>query len=264
MPTGLVLCWLVELTCCANLNTASFLSPFFYPHSISCVYIHIKKIAPAIPPLARGWVSSTLVVNTGYLIWYKAPLFFLSSHAPHFPEDFPSTSRATSVTISFYIDIGDRFPDMDGLCLSPRRIPEKLYRVHLPDSWTALDYTGFVAADTEPLCPRDERTLARRLRSHDDRHSKVPSIFISVFSDRTHAENWASKVSRNKQFLIAEINGWFLRDSYVFNARNVHARLGLRIPRAAGNEDEYLVLHYIPRDAIVMFVLQERKADITR
>lgn len=85
------------------------------------------------------------------------------------------------------------------------------------------------------------------------------SMFISLFSDRSHAENWGRKepwLMPNKQsghWTLLTIDASFLEKACVFKVRRLIDALGVKIPEKAGQHQEgpYICLHKVPAHAIV-------------
>lgn len=82
------------------------------------------------------------------------------------------------------------------------------------------------------------------------------SMFISLFSDKRHAENWMLQRKsqyRSKNCTILEIYTAELGNSKVFRAEKIVDILSLPIPKKASASvaKEYLVAHRIPPVAIV-------------
>lgn len=156
---------------------------------------------------------------------------------------------------------------MNTFCLSPTDVPTSLYRVQYGDSKTAYDiHEGLEAADMVTFYDDDggdEQEAEDTLQEFGDeveRHlswdTDYESMFISLFSQRRHAENWmldryTRLGSRNctlLQISTATLNGFF-----IFRAEEIVDALSLSIPEAAQASvaREYLIAHYIPPRAII-------------
>lgn len=156
---------------------------------------------------------------------------------------------------------------MNKFCLSPNDVPTSLYRVQYEDSMTAYDiHEGLEAADTVTFYDEDgedeqeaEDTLQEfgdAVEQHLGWDTDYESMFISLFSQRRHAENWmldryTCLGSRNctlLQISTAALNGFF-----IFRAEEIVDALSLSIPEAAQASvaKEYLTAHYIPPRVII-------------
>jgi hypothetical protein len=82
--------------------------------------------------------------------------------------------------------------DMDGYTRSSWDLPDELYRVHYPESRTTFSIQqGFEASDTAKTFGADElNDFKRAIEKHFTWSCRDPLPFISLFSDRKHAENW--------------------------------------------------------------------------
>ena len=141
-------------------------------------------------------------------------------------------------------------------------VPPELYRVDYPGSrttWTSQE--GFKATDTsrafgEKDLPDFKESIVRSFTWG----CRDPLPFISLFSDREHAENWGCK----KPWLgnHRSEGGWALyvidttelrSTTLLFKLSNLVRRLSLNIPQGAQQhiEGAYLCLHRIPTAAIV-------------
>ena len=82
------------------------------------------------------------------------------------------------------------------------------------------------------------------------------SIFISLFSQRRHAENWM--LERHTRFgsrncTLLQIDTANLVAFFIFRAEEIVDALSLSIPEAAQASvaREYLIAHYVPSRAII-------------
>ncbi|RAL09375.1 uncharacterized protein BO97DRAFT_472436 [Aspergillus homomorphus CBS 101889] len=146
---------------------------------------------------------------------------------------------------------------MNTFCLSPTDVPTTLYRVQYGDSMTAYDiHEGLEAADTVTFYDNDggdeqevEDTLQEfgdAVEQHLNWDTGYESMFISLFSQRRHAENWINCTLL--QISTAPLNGFS-----IFRAEEIVDALSLAIPEAARASvaREYLIAHYIPPRAII-------------
>ena len=80
---------------------------------------------------------------------------------------------------------------MDGYRCYVEALPRQLYRVDYPGSQTIFSYEeGFKAADTTTFYGKDIKTFKEAGMNHLNWAYRGALPFISVFSDREHAENW--------------------------------------------------------------------------
>jgi hypothetical protein len=130
-------------------------------------------------------------------------------------------------------------------------IPQTLYRVDYDDTLTTYDSEmGFQAGDTTTFLSDFQIELfVISVEAHRDWHSRIRSPYISLFSDRENAENWATRweLYNSRPCQIVEIDGTRLADSRVYCVRDLQNQFGLSGPR----NSEYLCLHRIPKKAIV-------------
>lgn len=156
---------------------------------------------------------------------------------------------------------------MDEYRCSVNDLPQRLYRVdYLGSQTTCSDEDGFQAADTTTLYSKDKMDLFKEaVVNHLDWNSHGASPFISVFSDREHAENWACKEPWRSKFMredtlesgrwtLSVTNPAALNETYVFQVKRLEGCLGFKIPSNARQNErsgEYLCLHKIPIIAII-------------
>lgn len=152
--------------------------------------------------------------------------------------------------------------NMDGYICSILDLPDELYRVNYPGSRVAFSTEeGFVASDTTKTFDADalddfkraiEKQFAWRCRD------RLP--FISLFSDREHAENWGRKEpwrgndSSEGSWSLHIINTVELRNTHkFFKLSDLVEKLSLDIPEGAGQHirGAFICLHRIPATAIV-------------
>lgn len=126
-------------------------------------------------------------------------------------------------------------------------------------------YEGLEAIDTVTLYDvgRDEEEEDDTIQEFGDaveqhlswvRHYE--SIFISLFSQRRHAENWM--LDRHKRLgsrncTLLQIDTTTLNGFFIFRAQEIVDALSLSTPEAAQASvaGEYLIAHYIPPRAII-------------
>lgn len=154
---------------------------------------------------------------------------------------------------------------MNKFCLSPADVPGTLYRVQYGDSMTTYDlYEGLEADDTATLYDdegdEEEDDTLEEFGDAVERHlswdTEYESIFISLFSQRRHAENWM--LERHTRFgsrncTLLQIDTSNLVAFFIFRAEEIVDALSLSIPEAAQASvaREYLIAHYVPSRAII-------------
>ncbi|KAJ6787654.1 hypothetical protein PWT90_06889 [Aphanocladium album] len=90
---------------------------------------------------------------------------------------------------------------------------------------------------------------------------REPLRFISLFSDKDHANNWALRepwhvrqpFEGGEPWKLYVINAALLKDATLFRLAELVERLQLEIPRSAQQhiKDAYICLHRIPASAII-------------
>ncbi|MCJ1385853.1 hypothetical protein MMC17_008977, partial [Xylographa soralifera] len=112
-----------------------------------------------------------------------------------------------------------------------------LYRVQY-DSCMTIHHpsSGLTAKNTETFYDECYDTFVDFGSAVEDHlhWRKVPSLFISLFANKRHAENWALKWSARhygKSCEVFEINASEL--VYVFHADELRKHLGLQVPLTA-------------------------------
>ena len=146
---------------------------------------------------------------------------------------------------------------MEAWSVEPRYVPRRLYRVDYEDAMTEyIPGRGFEAAIFVPESElsADPALFIRSIEDHLDWYSEVPSPFISLFSDRWHAENWAQTWSKNKEgqaYRVFEIDGTQLDPAFLFRPYIMKTRLGAEIDNPRVDFHELLYLNYIPEEAIM-------------
>jgi hypothetical protein len=147
---------------------------------------------------------------------------------------------------------------MDMFDLPADEIPRILYRVQYRDSRTAYWADGGLEAEDIDTRYNEEDLVgfSDAVQRHLNWDRQYMTMFISLFSDRRHAENWMLK--RHSRFhdrdcTLLEIDMNSLRDHYVFRAEEIVDALSLSIRTAAQASvaKEYLVVHCIPPIAVL-------------
>ena len=142
--------------------------------------------------------------------------------------------------------------EMDRLRCSEEQLPEYLYRVQYDGCNTVFSIDGLFAADIattfdETAIPDFRESIVNQFT----RMSRLPTPYISTFSDREHAENWALKMGTSAKLLRLNTALW--DDPYVFKLSTLVQMLPVIIPDAASQhiKGAYLCLHSVPSNAIV-------------
>lgn len=135
------------------------------------------------------------------------------------------------------------------------QLPRNLYRVQYSGCNTEASDTGLSAADTisffdEQALPQFRKSIVNQFT----RDNRTPTPYISLFSDHTHAENWALKMGDDVQLL--HVDTAQLADSFIFKLSTLISALPVTIPDAAAQhiQGAYLCLHRVPRNAIVAVI----------
>ncbi|CAG7915772.1 unnamed protein product [Penicillium olsonii] len=147
---------------------------------------------------------------------------------------------------------------MDLFDLATYEIPATLYRVQYAESVTKYDYDGGLEAQDHSTIYDEGEGLDNFINAVE-RHLSWDSentIFISLFSDKTCAEDWMLERHlrfRSTDCALLEIDMTELLGFYVFHAQEIVDMFSLSIPEEAYSTiaDEYLVVHYIPPSSIM-------------
>ena len=141
---------------------------------------------------------------------------------------------------------------MDRLRCSVEQLPEYLYRVQYDGCNTVFSVNGLFAADIattfdETALPDFRKSIVNQFT----RMNRLPTSYISTFSDREHADNWALKMGTNAKLLRLSTALWDV--SYVFKLSTLVQMLPVEIPDAASQhiEGAYWFLHSVPSNATV-------------
>ena len=150
---------------------------------------------------------------------------------------------------------------VDQISLKADQIPARLYRVQYDDSATMYrhPYTSLMTRNSVRF--HDYGIIGRYnfgdvVGRHLSWDKIIQSIFISLFSDRSHAVNCMRWMNLNHEgggdFRLLEIDTSQIRTS-VFKASELVETLSLHIPDRARDcvSNEYLVTYHIPHHAIV-------------
>ena len=146
----------------------------------------------------------------------------------------------------------------DYICLN---LPSELYRVHYSGSRTAFSTEqGFEASDTTTTFgPGELNELKQAIEKHFTWGCRDPLPFISLFSDRSHAENWDCKEpwrgygNSEGDWALHTISTTHLESKNFFKLSDLVEKLYLEIPEGAKQHihGAFIYLHHIPATAIV-------------
>lgn len=149
----------------------------------------------------------------------------------------------------------DSSTEIDSLACSS--LPEFFYRVQYGSTSTKTTFdmeNGFLADDPD-LMINNLTTLKDRVQLAFTWSSRSASPFINVFSDRTHAENWALKWCRDGG-IIYKISMAELGDMKVFKLSTMVQQFNIELVDGARQHEEgaYLCLHHIPIEAVMSYL----------
>lgn len=147
---------------------------------------------------------------------------------------------------------------MDTFRLFPDELPQYLYRVQYLFCRTVEvcdDSNGLAARDTDTFYTEHELdTFRQSVEKHLDWYNCEEQPYVSCFSDRRHAVDWAAKTADRKGIscTLWKIDTSLMKDIYVFSIKDITSRLGINLPeRASRHQNTYLCLHSIPMSAVV-------------
>lgn len=146
-------------------------------------------------------------------------------------------------------------------------LPIELYRVHYTGSRTTFSpHEGLAAPDTAKIY-NDEVSLGQAIVNQFTWNSRETSPFISLFSDRELAENWALKEpwrgtlrdAREDDWTLFVIDTRLLGDAWLCKVSQLVSAFKLQIPDKAVQHisGSFLCLHRIP----VVAIVQERDSE---
>lgn len=165
---------------------------------------------------------------------------------------------------------------MDPYILPQREIPECLFRVQYPSSWTKFSEDGSLeAANTTTIYAANEEwqfktAVERHFTWHHPLNKHLPSPFISLFSDFSFAYNWARlEPWRGQRGRFDPKGEWKIHvidtdnlGSACFRLRDLVKadELNVNIPGGASGhiEGAFICLHRIPEAAIIESLDPER------
>ncbi|KAJ2896186.1 hypothetical protein MKZ38_005754 [Zalerion maritima] len=155
------------------------------------------------------------------------------------------------------------------------RLPLELYRVSYPGTRTAYSpTTGLTAADTKSTFSASSLDEAKELRLAVEKQftwtNRNPTPFISLFSDRGHAERWATKepwlrthAPRQHRWTLHIIDtNMLLASTAVYRLGDLVKILGVDIQGGARAHlgQGVICLHQVPANAITQSL--DSQADI--
>ena len=141
----------------------------------------------------------------------------------------------------------------------PTDLPPKLYRLWYPGCQTTLSGNGLAAKDTNVFYSENEMVAFRQSIVRQMTWSyRGAQPYITCFSEKDHAENWALKQPWNPRgqekgsWILLTIDTRLLSETYVFRLNDLVKNLALTIPERAFQhvQGAYLCLHRIPMSAI--------------
>lgn len=159
---------------------------------------------------------------------------------------------------------------MDQLRFDWTWLPAKLYRVQYPNCQTTYcSATGLRARDTSTFYSENEKDAFRQSIVNQFTWGwRQPTPYITVFSDKKHAENWALSYSRRvgDSCKVIRIDSRELRHVYVFKLSDLQDRLDFEVPVGASQhvEGAFVCLHRIPKCAILGSKITEQIKDGTQ
>ena len=138
---------------------------------------------------------------------------------------------------------------MDDWSIERGSIPRRLYRVDYESARSEyIPNRGFEAATF--AFTNNPAIFLDSVEDHLNWFSGVWSPYISLFSQKRHAENWARKWmanNGNRGCNVFEISGKKLERFYLFHPYSMEVRFGAE---SWVDPHEYLCLHFIPENAI--------------
>jgi hypothetical protein len=152
--------------------------------------------------------------------------------------------------------------NMDTYTRSKSDLPNELYRIDYPGSRTTFSSLGgFTAADTTKNFGTTGLTeFKRAVENQFNWRCREALPFISLFSDREHAETWGLKqpwrgntrVEGNWTLYVIDVTK-LISTNYFFKLSDLVEDLDLEILGSAGQHKRgaFLCLHRIPASAIV-------------
>ena len=137
--------------------------------------------------------------------------------------------------------------------------PSRGYRVQYEGAWTTVTTIGGLQASSifpNPSRGFTDAKLKQLTSEHLDWNSSLGSPFISIFTDQSHAEDWALKWSERNggkvaSLLVIDCN----KITRLLSIREVVRQLGIETTRTEmvpeQYEDEYVAINQIPTEAII-------------
>jgi len=143
---------------------------------------------------------------------------------------------------------------MERFRLDQRMLPTFLYRVDYPGSQTSYTRgTGFTARDTTSFYSEDS-DFRKSVVEAFTWSCRNPSPYIAVFSEKSHAENWAHSWSDRNGYVcdVVTLDTRNFSNTHVFHLSALVAQLGIVLPDGAQQHQRgaYLCLHRIPAAAV--------------
>ncbi|KAK6535551.1 hypothetical protein TWF694_002005 [Orbilia ellipsospora] len=134
------------------------------------------------------------------------------------------------------------------------QIPPQLFRVHYEEAVTTYDtVNGFLAGYQVSHDPPNQTQFFDLVERHLNWGERIyRSRYISTFSDRTHAVNWAQRLRSNRPEMPGSIKLMTIEPSgteWIASVRQIVQQYDW--DRAEYFEHEYLFYRQIPSDLIV-------------
>ena len=152
----------------------------------------------------------------------------------------------------------DRLHDetaLDSLSMSklqchPKQLPQYLYRVQYPSCNTTLTDEGLYASDADPISEDDIAAFRQSVVDFSTWNRNHKSLYISLFSKRETAEEFALK--KSGEIKLITIDTFRLpRSVQVFKLSTLIKTFGIKATGTAQLSDGiYLCLHHIPTKSI--------------
>ena len=142
-------------------------------------------------------------------------------------------------------------------------LPVYLYRVQYPRCQTVHSGEGLTAKDTNVIYSKDEiKSFCQSIEQQMTWGHRGAQPYITCFSDKDHAKNWARKepwnpsVKDKGSWALLTIDTRLMPDTYIFSLKDLVTSLDIMIPERASQHENgaYLCLHRIPTSAIVDWV----------
>jgi hypothetical protein len=146
---------------------------------------------------------------------------------------------------------------MDSYIYSESDLPHKFYRVHYPENRTTFSSQRWLYryGQEQDFGANELSEFKRAIEKQFTWGCRDSLPFISLFSDREHAENWGLKEpgrgnrgSEENRSLNVINTAKMINANHFFKLSDLVEKLDLDIPEGAGQhiEGAFLCLHHIP------------------